>query len=300
MIEGPAFRYHGGKYRLAPWVLQHFPPHRTYVEPYGGAAGVMLQKERAYSEVYNDLDGDVVNFFRVCQCPIGRMQLVEVLEATPNAREEIERACEPTDHPVERARRMVIRAQMGFGSAGATKGRTGFRIDSQREYGTAQHLWARYPGTIGPVGDRFTGVLIEDRPALEVMLAHDTPDTLHYVDPPYMHEARKPGGGGHRYYRHELEHDDHVALLGVLAQLQGMVVLSGYPTELYDRTLAEWGWTRTSTTARISAGRGGAIRNEVLWCNPACKTPPSRQSVMDFAGKEESPVRANSFREYWK
>src|SRR5260370_477219 len=118
MIERPVLRYHGGKFRIAPWVIEHFPPHRTYVEPFGGAAGVLLQKPRAYSEVYNDLDGDVVNFFRVLRDPAQLDRLLQVCVATPYARVEFEDAWEPVDEPIERARRLTIRAQMGFGSAG--------------------------------------------------------------------------------------------------------------------------------------------------------------------------------------
>ncbi len=140
MIQSPVIRYHGGKFRLAPWVIRHFPPHTCYVESFGGAAGVLMQKERAYAEVYNDLDGDIVNLFRVLQLEETREQLTRLLVLTPYARGEFDRAWEPTADPVEQARRTIIRAQMGFGSAGATKGRTGFRIDTKRQYGTAQAL----------------------------------------------------------------------------------------------------------------------------------------------------------------
>ena len=165
-IATPVIRYHGSKFRLAPWVLQHFPPHTCYVESFGGAAGVLMQKPRSYAEVYNDLDGDIVNLFRVLQNPESRSGLVERLVLTPYSREEFELSWETTGDPVERARRTVIRAQMGFGSAGATKGVTGFRIDTKRQYGTAQSLWAEYPESIAEVGQRLSGVLIENRPAL--------------------------------------------------------------------------------------------------------------------------------------
>lgn len=168
-LNSPALRYHGGKFRLAPWIMQFFPAHKTYVEPFGGAAGVLIQKNRSYAEVYNDLDGDIVNFFRVLRDREMRTQLEEAVALTPYARGEFETAWEPTDCPIERARRTAIRAQMGFGSAGATKGITGFRIDTRRAYGTAQHLWAEYPAAIAAVGERFSSVLIENRPAIEVM-----------------------------------------------------------------------------------------------------------------------------------
>lgn len=264
----PAIRYHGAKFRLAPWVMQFFPPHQTYVEPFGGAAGVLLQKPRAYAEVYNDLDGDIVNFFRVLRDPEQRIQLEQLCRLTPYARDEFDLSWQPTDEPVERARRLAVRAQMGFGSAGASRGTTGFRIDTKRAYGTAQHLWNEYPESIAAAGRRFQGVLIENRPAIEVMRQHDGPDVLHFVDPPYMHETRVLQASGQGYYRHELDDEEHAELLGVLLELEGMVVLTGYDSALYCDLLS--GWQSHKTTARISAGRGTALRTEVAWISPAC------------------------------
>lgn len=267
-ITAPVIRYHGGKFRLASWVIEHFPPHQVYVEPFGGAAGVLMQKPRSHGEVYNDLDGDIVNLFRVLQGTESRAALTELLILTPYARDEFDLAWEHTDEPVERARRTVIRAQMGFGSAGASKGTTGFRIDCYRQYGTAQQLWARYPEQLATIGQRLAGVLIENRPAIDIMLAHDSAQALHYVDPPYMHDTRVRGAQKGRYYRHELDDEQHAELLATLNKLQGMVVLSGYPSELYAKALE--GWTMNTTSARISAGRGGDTRTECLWINPAC------------------------------
>ena len=266
MITTPVIRYHGGKFRLASWILQHFPEHRVYVEPFGGAAGVLMQKPRSFAEVYNELDGDIVNLFQVLQDAEQRDQLTELLVLTPYARSEFEQAFDETDDPIEQARRTIIRAEMGFGSAGATKGRTGFRIDTKREYATAQHIWARFPDRIAAIGQRLAGVLIEQRPAIEVMQAHDTPDTLHFVDPPYMHGTRTIGSN--RYYRHEMTDADHQQLLATLKTLQGMVVLSGYPSTEYDTALQ--GWSFNSRTAACAAGRGAASRQECVWLNPAC------------------------------
>lgn len=266
-ITAPVIRYHGGKFRLAPWVIEHFPPHTCYVEPFGGAAGVLVQKPRSYAEVYNDLDQDIVNLFECLRDDELRQRLTEQLVLTPYSRAEFERAWLSTDNQIERARRTVIRAQMGFGSAGATKGITGFRIDSKRQYGTAQQLWTRFPDQLAAIGQRLAGVLIENRPAIEVMAAHDAPSTLHYVDPPYMHATRVRGSAKGRYYRHEMDDAQHLELLATLKNLQGMVIISGYPNQMYDMALP--GWARNKINARISAGRGGATRQECLWINPA-------------------------------
>lgn len=276
-ITAPVIRYHGAKFRLAPWVIKHFPPHTCYVESFGGAAGVLIQKPRSYAEVYNDLDGDVVNLFRVLQDRQLREQLHEKLVLTPYARAEFELAWVPTDDAIERARRVIIRAEMGFGSAGATKGHTGFRVDTKRKYGTAQALWKSYPERIAAIGERLTGVLVENRPAIEVMKAHDGVKTLHFVDPPYMHTTRHIGATYGRAYRHEMDDAAHVELLATARELKGMVALSGYSSEIYNDLLKDW--TCHSTSSRISSGRGSAVRQECLWLNPSCSRSISQPGL---------------------
>ena len=153
---------------------------------------------------------------------------------------------------------------MGFGSAGATKGSTGFRVDTKRRYSTAQMDWCTYPDAIAAAGERFMGVLIENRPAIDVLQQHDSPDTLHMVDPPYVHETRvmKKQSG----YRHELTDADHLDLLKHVDKLAGFVVLCGYDSDLYNDMLP--GWTKHTTTARISAARGAGVREEAVWISP--------------------------------
>lgn len=267
-VTKPVLRYHGAKFRLAPWVVEFFPPHAVYVEPFGGAAGVLLQKAPSYAEVYNDLDDDIVNLFQVLRDPLLGAQLVDHLNLTPYARSEFQLAYKPTDNVLERARRTIVRASMGFGSAGATKGSTGFRIDTRRRYGTAQKLWAAYPDRLASIIGRLSGVMIENRPALEVIAQHDGDDTLFYVDPPYVLDTRQMQGGQRGYYRFEMTDDQHIELLANLNQVRGMVVLSGYPHALYDSHLQDW--TCHTTTSRIAAGRGGATRTECVWLNVAC------------------------------
>lgn len=264
---GPALRYHGAKYRLAPWTLQFFPQHVCYTEAFGGAAGVLIQKPRAYAEVYNDLDGEIVNFFRVLRDPTTRAALIDACALTPYSREDFDEAWQPSDDPVERARRTAVRASMGFGSASATKGSSGFRIDTRRKYGTASHVWGRYPSGIARVGERFQGVVIENRPATTVLIQHDAPDTLHFVDPPYLPSTRDRYAKD-RYYRHEMGQLDHCELLGVVKRLDGMVVLCGYPSDLYEGELKDW--QRHETKARASGRSGTVVRTEVIWLNPAC------------------------------
>jgi len=261
----PALRYHGAKFRLYKWLKQFFPIHRCYVEPFGGAAGVMIQKPPAVQDVYNDLDGDIANFFTVVRDESTRARLIEALILTPYARAEFELAFTESSDTVERARRVCIRAQMGFGSAGATKGTTGFRVDTARKYSTSMDLWSRYPGTISKLGQRFSGVLVENRPALRVIQDHDSDDTLYFVDPPYLHSTRVSSGYA---YGHEMSNADHQDLIAALGKLTGMVILCGYYSNLYSDMLS--GWQAHSTDSRVSAHRGTRVAREIIWLNPAC------------------------------
>ena len=274
-ITSPLMRYHGAKFRLAPWIMQFFPEHYTYVEPFGGAAGVLLQKPRSMSEVYNDLDREMVNVFRVLQDPDKASELERLLTVTPYSRDEFFLSYEDTDEPIEQARRTIIRASQGFGSAGATKHKTGFRIDSARKYGTAAHIWTRYPEKIASFVERLQAVVIENKPAIEVIDNHDRADTLFYLDPPYVFSTRIMRKGG--YYHHEMSDDDHLQLLTRINKVQGMVVLSGYDCEIYNDILT--GWSKRSTSSVISAGRGSAVRTEVVWINPLC-TDKQFQSLL--------------------
>jgi DNA adenine methylase len=256
-------RWHGGKWLLAPWIISHFPAHRVYVEPFGGAGSVLMRKMRAYAEVWNDIDSDVVNLFRVLRGSAGQ-HLVNALRLTPFSREEFNLAYEQTDCDIERALRLVVRSFMGFGSTGALGASTGFRANSVRSGTTPAHDWANYPENLVRVIDRLRGVVIESRDAMAVMAQHDGPETLHYVDPPYVHATRSPGNPNctKNKYRHEMSDGDHAALLAFLKTLRGRVVLSGYPHPLYDDTLS--GWRRIECDAFADGARK---RTEVLWLN---------------------------------
>ena len=264
MADGPtrpALRWHGGKWRLAPWILQHFPRHRTYVEPFGGGASVLLRKDRSYAEVYNDLDDEVVGLFRVLRDPPLAHRLADLLALTPFARAEFQDSYAIADDPVERSRRLIARSFMGFGSnahASQHKGHrsTGFRANSSRNGTTPARDWANYPPQVPMLCDRLRGVVIECRDAREVMAKHDQPETLHYVDPPYLPETRAQGNRydlAWRMYRHELSREDHAELLQFLRALTGMVVLSGYPDDLYDQALPDW--HRVERTAHADGAR---------------------------------------------
>ncbi len=270
-VTRPALRYHGGKFRLAPWIISFFPPHRVYVEPFGGGASVLLRKERSYAEVYNDLDHEVVNFFRVVR-DHGE-ELRRKLELTPFSREEFLEAWYPSDDSIEQARRTVIRSFMGFGSAAVTLTRaprsksrgglalTGFRANSNRSGTTPAHDWNNYPESLSTIIIRLQGVVIENRDAASVIAQHDSPSTLFYIDPPYVSSTRDAGSD----YMYELTDADHENLARVLHQSDGMVVMSGYPCDLYDRLYSTW--ERHDCKAFADGARE---RTECVWLNPAC------------------------------
>ncbi len=262
-------RYHGGKFRLAEWIISHFPPHQVYTEPFGGAASVLLRKPRVRGEVYNDLDLEVVGLFRILQDPSQSRELERRLRLTPFAREEFLTAYQPTEDPVETARRLLIRSFMGFGSAACNASHaTGFRSNSNRSGTTPARDWQHWPEHLAAFTERLRGVVIESRPAVDVIRQHDFRTTLHYVDPPYPFCVRtgiRWTAEHDRYYRHELTDAGHRELAETLRSCAGMVVLSGYGCELYDRELYP-DWERREKPTHADGARD---RTEVLWLNPA-------------------------------
>lgn len=249
----PAVRWHGGKWLLAPWIIGHFPRHRVYVEPFGGGGSVLLRKPRSYAEVYNDLDSEIVNLFRVIRDDGARLR--DLLLHTPFARQEFIESYSPSSDPVEQARRTVVRSFMGFGSNAHNK-KTGFRANSNRSGTTPSRDWANYPQALPLLVERMQGVVIENRDAIEVMLAHDCEKALHYVDPPYLPETRDKGAD----YSHEMSREDHERLAESLHTLAGAVVLSGYRSDLYDALYSDW-----ICVERPALADGARPRIECLW-----------------------------------
>lgn len=259
----PALRWFGGKWRLAPWVIAHFPPHAAYCEPYGGAASVLLRKPPAKLETWNDLHGRLVNFFRVLRERPN--ELVAALALTPYARVEYEQARAVADDPLEDARRFFVLAFQGrVGAAGAAElGRVhGWRyiIDVAGRHGSPPSVEFASTGHLHAVAARLRHVQVECDDALAVLVRYDRPEVLHYIDPPYW----DPSVDLHSRYAHPMTQAQHVALAQVLHQLAGMVVLSGRPSPLYDELYG--GWQRVDRPSLLDSGRLGA---ESLWLSPA-------------------------------
>ncbi len=260
----PVLRWHGGKWMLAPWIIEHFPAHKFYTEAYGGAASVLMRKARCEVEIYNDLDDNVVNLFRVLQDEASSERLLKLLSVTPFARAEFELTYEPSPKDkVERARRYIVRSYMGFGSSACTEPyRTGFRAGGIVSGAHAVKDWETYPKNLLAVIKRFRGVVVENLAALEVITKHDSHETLHYVDPPYVHSTRQKWQN--RNYRHEMTDHDHRELAATLSKLEGAVVLSGYHSPMYDELYGKW-----RRVERQALADGARERTEVLWLNDA-------------------------------
>lgn len=267
-VTRPPLRYFGSKFRLAPKLIEYFPPHDQYGEPYGGGASVLLRKPRSRVEIYNDLDDDLVNLFEVLRDPARSEILLTKVELTPYSRSEFLAAYTEAEEPIERARRLVVRSFMGHSSIGSRIDRTtGFKTCNPAAHGDPAKAWATYPDALRHVVARVKGVSIENLPAEELIAARDGPGVLWYVDPPYVHATRSekktraaPSAG----YRHELTDADHVRLLDTLLTVEGMVVLSGYHSPIYAEALAGWEVVELEALAE-----GGSPRTEVIWINPA-------------------------------
>jgi len=263
----PLLRYHGGKWILAPWIISHFPKHRVYTESFGGGGSVLLRKARSYGEVYNDLDNELVNLFTVVR-EQGK-ELKKMLFNTPFSRKEFELSYLPSNIPIEQARRTVVRSFMGFGSNSHNQ-KTGFRANSNRSGTTPAHDWANYQAALDGIIDRLRGVVIENRKAIEVIHQHDQPDCLHYIDPPYLPETRDKGSD----YRYEMTKEDHEELAHELHLVSGMVVLSGYRSELYDELYRDWKCIQQKAYAD-----GARERIECLWINQNCSNAQTQLSI---------------------
>ena len=247
--------YPGAKWGMAKEISALMPKHRSYLEPFFGSGAVLFNKPPSAIETVNDIDGDIVNFFRVLREKPD--ELAEAISLTPYARAVFDDAHENrgTDE-FDRAYRFAIRSKMGHGFK--TYQKTGFKIDVYaRENSYAVKSWNRLPVDLLKAAERLKGVQIEHRPALDLIRKFNHDNVLIYADPPYLLNTR-----GGKQYRYEMTEQDHVELLDALKQFRGFVILSGYPSEMYDRELT--GWVQIT---RKSYNQNADRRTEVLWCN---------------------------------
>lgn len=261
-MSAPPFAYYGGKTRLAERIADHFPPHQHYVEPFAGSLAVLLAKPQAAMETVNDLDGDLMTFWRVL-----REQPVELMRAaalTPHSRTE-HRAAEirPDDlTDLERARRVWVQLTQGRGGTLRTTGWRHYLNPTSSPSTSFPDYLHGYVDRMAPAAERLRGVSLECRPALEVIAAYGQHDNvLLYVDPPYLGTTRSS-----RQYQVEMSSEaEHRELAEALLECRAAVVLSGYDSPLYVELYAGWNVTRIKTTTGQSNARGE--RTEVLWAN---------------------------------
>lgn len=251
-------KYPGSKWRIADWIISHFPEHHSYLEPFFGSGGVFFNKPRSDIETINDLDGDVVNLFKWIRDDPER--LAREIYFTPYSREIYESAFQKEPkNSLEKAVFFYIKLNMGHGFRTNGK-KVGWKMDVQgreRAYGAAD--WCKVPEKIMEATERLRGVQIENRPAIELIQRFNFENVLIYCDPPYVLSSRAM-----KQYREEMADEDHEKLLDTLLKHKGPVVISGYSTLLYEKALG--GWYREEYENRTQSG---SRRTEVIWCNRA-------------------------------
>lgn len=265
------FSYYGGKTIHRNWIIPLLPHRRTYIEPYAGSAAILLHREQSPVEVLNDLDENIVHFFRVLRDR--EQELRDALDHTPYSRAEFARACRTDlttiDDDIERARLFLVRAQQA--RAGVTD-----PAPSQWKYSTTESIrgksgcvarWTRKLGVLGRVAGRLRDVQLECRPALDIIERYDDDACVMYLDPPYVPASRQGTG---EYGSREMTRDDHRDLLDVVTAADADIAISGYQSEVYDDVLVDAnGWQKTTRDVVANAGDGRGDRVEVLWTNYA-------------------------------
>ena len=249
-------KYPGSKWSMAKRIINLFPEHHSYLEPFFGSGAVLFNKPRSNIETVNDLDGNVVNLFEwIKKDP---EQLAHEIYYTPYARQTYEDAFSAVpEDGLEKAVNFYIRLNMGHGFR--TNGeKVGWKNDVQgREKAYAAQDWVHLPEKIIQTAERLRGVQIENRPAIELIRRFNFENVLIYCDPPYVLSTRHG-----KQYKCEMSDADHIRLLELLMQHKGSVIISGYDSELYNNVLA--GWHKES---QIAYSQIASQKQEVIWMN---------------------------------
>jgi len=258
------FGWYGGKFSHLDWLLPLLPNAHHYCEPFAGSAAVLLNRAPAPVETYNDIDGEVVNFFRVLRDdPEGLARLIAL---TPFSREEFYVAVNDPGRGVsrlERARRFYVRARQartGLAQT-ATLGRwANCKNTSRAGMSGVISRWFGGIEALSEIGGRLLRVQIENRPAVDVIRLYDSPETLFYCDPPYLHETR----GDSKAYGFEMDEEQHRELAIALRRIQGKAAISGYRCDLMDKLYK--GWRRFDADERHCHSIK-QLRQECVWMN---------------------------------
>lgn len=259
----PPVKWHGGKRYLARRIIAHFPTHRIYLEPFGGGASVLLNKPPAEVETYNDLDLRITRLFRVLrdQGP----NFLERLRLVPYSQVEFERTAEYPHgaSELEKAVCDFVRWRQSFGGQSRTWSYTTARSRGGMA-GDVNAWWTAIEG-LPRIVERLRRVQILCRPAVEAIRRFDHSEALVYADPPYLHSTRSKGAT--KIYGVEMTDADHRQLADVLHDCQAKVVLSGYPSALYDELYGRWRRVEFDIANHAAGGRKKARQRECLWLN---------------------------------
>jgi DNA adenine methylase len=259
-----AFGWYGGKYSHLNWLLPLLPDCHHYCEPFGGSAAVLLNREPSPAETYNDIDGEVVNFFRVLRNQ--RSKLIKAIALTPFSREEFDLAVNGVHEKIselERARRFFVRARQARTGLAQTASLGRWANCKNTSRAGMSGVVSRWLGSIDmlpEIAERFLRVQIENRPATDVIRLYDDETTLFYCDPPYPHESR----GDAKAYLFEMTDWEHEELASVLNSVKARVAVSGYRCELMDTLYGDW--QRVDAPAK-NCHSSKQIRQEALWMN---------------------------------
>ncbi|MDI9348656.1 MAG: DNA adenine methylase [Candidatus Symbiobacter sp.] len=258
-IHAP-FRYFGSKSRRLGFVLPFLPEKPgARVYPFGGGGSVELNAPFNAIEVYNDLNGDAVNLFKIVANPQKLSQLLDMIFATPYSRAEFHRAFALTSDPIEQARRFLIRQQQSFGGLGRS---FGVQVNRDGRNSSNMTRWAHLGETLQIVHNRVRHWIFECRDFERVITFYDRPTTAFYCDPPYIPSTRSGGK-----YTVEMTLADHLRLIDCLRHAQGMVVLSGYNHDIMDKL--RWRRYDLDVALQISRQRVDSRRTESIWINQA-------------------------------
>lgn len=265
----PAWQMYGGKSEMLEWLYTHLPSGcTTFVDVCGGSAAVLLGLSPAWPvEVYNDIDGTLVNFFRVARESPEKLALSLLL--TPYSRLAFEQdrnsveAKQEADEELARCYAAVAKASMN-----GIWGRSWSRAieHSRRGMSSSVSRWLNLPEEVLKVAERMAQVQIENLDAVACLTEYDRETTFFYIDPPYPADVASPG------YRHDMPRIQHAALLGACKACRGKVMVSSYRNELYDRDLSGWRIEERSVKCRSNVTTRGSkgsrpSRVEVLYMN---------------------------------
>ncbi len=260
-----AFGWYGGKFSHLDWLLPLLPESLHYCEPFAGSGAVLLNKEPAPVETYNDIDGEVVNFFRVLR--EDKERLIEQIALTPFSREEFGIACklDPELTTLERARRFYVRARQvrtGLAQTASIGRWANCKNTSRAGMSGVVSRWLGGVAQLDFIAERLLRVQMENRPAIDVIKLYDSAETLFYCDPPYIHGTR----GDTKSYGYEMDDYDHQQLATVLNSVASLVAISNYDCPLMNELYPASKWTKIYSLEKTIHSTKD-VRQEVLWIN---------------------------------